>query len=50
MMTLGLVLSFQTPFHADADDSELLLETLVVSCRRFHEPDPKPTVRAPKLP
>ena len=56
MMTLGLRLSSHTPFHADADDSELLLETLAVSCRRFHDLCLKTTVRdtkvlcAPKLP
>ena len=36
MMTLGLRLSSQTPFHADADDSELFLKTLAVSDWRFH--------------
>ena len=30
-MTLGLHLSSETPFHADADDSDLFLKTLAVS-------------------
>ena len=56
MITLGLRLSSPTQLHADADDSEVLLESLAVSGRRFHELDQKPTVRdikvmcAPKLP
>ena len=32
-MTLGLRLSSQTPFHADADDSDLFLKTLAVRRR-----------------
>ena len=32
-MTLGLHLSSETPFHADADDSDLFLKTLAVRRR-----------------
>ena len=49
MITLGLRLLSQTPLHADADDSELLLETLAVSDRRFDELDQKPPIRARKV-
>ena len=49
MMTLGLRLSSHTPSHADADDSEHLLETFAVSGRRFHESDLKPPARARRI-
>ena len=44
MMTLGLRLSSHTPFHADADDSELLLQSLL-----FQADDSMNRTRSPPL-